>query len=193
MHRRDGMNAADKDRDLLARVAKRDSAALRALFSLYQVRLYRFLVRIVRNEAIAEELVNETFIKVWTKASTFKDQSTVSTWLFTIARNEAMSLLRKKSEAALDEDAASQIEDESDTQEVSVAKQDKGALMRACIDKLSDAHREIVDLVYYQEKSISEVSEILDIPANTVKTRMFHARQQLSTHFKRAGIDRGWP
>lgn len=187
------MSPADKDRELIARVAKQDSAALRALFTLHQVRLFRFLIRIVRNDAIAEELVNETFIKVWTKAGTFNGKSQVSTWIFTIARNEAMSLLRKKSEAELDDEAASQIEDESDTQDITVAKKDKGALMRACIDKLSDAHREIVDLVYYQEKSIQEVSTILQIPGNTVKTRMYHARQQLSTHFKRAGIDRGWP
>lgn len=187
------MVTADKDRELLARIAKQDSAALRALYGAYQVKLYRFLIRIVRNEAIAEELVNETFMKVWTKAGSFSGQSTVSTWIFTVARNEAISLLRKKTEATLEEGVAEQIEDESDTQDVSVAKQDKGELMRECINKLSDAHREIVDLVYYQEKTIPEVSEILQIPANTVKTRMFHARQQLSAHFKRAGIDRGWP
>lgn len=187
------MTIADMDRELIIRVANKDSAALRALFTRHQVKLYRFLIRIVRNEAIAEELVNETFIKVWTKANTFNNKSSVSTWMFTIARNEALSLLRKKSDAALDDETAAKIEDESDTQDVSVAKKDKGALMRACIDKLSDNHREIVDLVYYQEKSISEVSQILEIPENTVKTRMYHARQQLSTHFKRAGIDRGWP
>jgi RNA polymerase sigma-70 factor (ECF subfamily) len=187
------MSSADKDEDLIARVAKKDSAALRALFVTHQVKLYRFLFRFVRDEAVAEDLVNETFIKVWTKAGSFSGQSKVSTWIFTIARNEALSLLRKKSEAALDDDAATQIEDESDNQETQIAKQDKGALMRACIDKLSDAHREIVDLVYYQEKTVFEASQILDIPENTVKTRMYHARQQLSTHFKRAGIDRGWP
>lgn len=187
------MNTNDKDEDLLARVAKKDSAALRVLFRTHQVKLYRFLFRMVRNEAVAEELVNETFIKVWTKAGQFSGQSAVSTWMFTIARNEALSLMRKKSDAPLDDEYASQIEDESDTQEVEIAKKDKGALMRACIDKLSDAHREIVDLVYYQEKSVAEASEILDIPENTVKTRMYHARQQLSAHFKRAGIDRGWP
>lgn len=187
------MNSADKDEDLIARVARKDSAALRALFVAYQVKLHRFLFRIVRNEAIAEDLVNETFIKVWTKAGSFSGQSKVSTWIYTIARNEALSLLRKKSEGSLDDDAAAQIEDESDNQETELAKQDKGALMRACIDKLSDAHREIVDLVYYQEMSVSEAAQILAIPENTVKTRMFHARQQLSTHFKRAGIDRGWP
>jgi RNA polymerase sigma-70 factor, ECF subfamily len=187
------MEAADKDRALIARVAKRDSAALRALFATHQVKLYRFLLRIVRNEATAEELVNETFIKVWTKADTFNNRSTVSTWIFTIARNEALSRLRKKSEVTLDDAYASQIEDESDTQDTEFAKKDKGSLMRACIDKLSANHREIVDLVYYQEKSVAEVATILQIPDNTVKTRMFHARQQLSQHFKRAGIDRGWP
>lgn len=187
------METAEKDRELIARVARRDSAALRALFTLYQVRLHRFVFRLVRNEAIAEELVNDTFVKVWTKAGSYNGQSTVSTWIFTIARNEALSLLRRKTEAALDDETAGQLEDESDTQDVSVAKKDKGALMRECIDKLSDAHREVIDLVYYQEKSVQEVSQILDIPENTVKTRMYHARQQLSTHFKRAGVDRGWP
>lgn len=187
------MSSADKDEDLIARVAKKDSTALRALFLAHQVRLYRFLFGIVRNEAIAEDLVHETFIKVWTKAGSFSGRSKVSTWIFTIARNEALSLMRKKSEGSLSDDFAAQIEDESDTQETQLAKQDKGTLMRDCINKLSQAHREIVDLVYYQEKSVAEASQILDIPENTVKTRMYHARQQLSTHFKRVGIDRGWP
>ncbi len=111
------MSSADKDEDLIARVAKKDSAALRALFVAHQVKLYRFLFRIVRNEAIAEDLVHETFIKVWTKAGSFSGQSKVSTWIFTIARNEALSLMRKKSAGSLSDDAAAQIEDENDSQE----------------------------------------------------------------------------
>jgi RNA polymerase sigma-70 factor, ECF subfamily len=93
----------------------------------------------------------------------------------------------------LDEGVAEAIVDESDTPEVEVAKHDKAALMRRCIDKLSPAHREIVDLVYYQELSVAEAASLLDIPENIVKTRMFHARKQLSTLFQKAGIDRGWP
>jgi len=187
------MDPDETDRDLLARIVKRDSGALRSLYTFHSVRLFRFLIRMTGNETIAEDVVNETFMKVWTKAASFEGQSSVSTWLFTIARNEAISVLRKRREAPLDEEAANRIEDESDTQETSTAKKDKAVLMRTCIEKLSQAHREVIDLVYYQEKSIAEISEILEVPANTVKTRMFHARKQLSEHFRRAGIDRGWP
>jgi len=181
------------DRDLLERVVRRDSTALRMLYTAHNVRVFRFLIRLTGNEALAEDVVNQTFMKVWLKAESFNGQSTVSTWLFTIARNEAISQLRKRREAPLDEEAAAAIEDESDTQETATAKKDKGEMMRACIDKLSAAHREIIDLVYYQDKTVAEAALILEVPENTVKTRMFHARKQLSEHFRRAGIDRGWP
>lgn len=187
------MEPDQRDRELIVRIGNKDAAALRALYTQHNVRLFRFLIRLTGNEALAEETVNETFMKVWLKAESYGGQSKVSTWLFTIARNQALSRLRKRSEAPLDEGAAAQIEDESDTQEISTAKKDKGALMRMCIEKLSAAHREIIDLVYYQEMSVAEASQVLDVPENTVKTRMFHARKQLSEHFRRMGVDRGWP
>ena len=65
--------------------------------------------------------------------------------------------------------------------------------MRQCIDRLSDEHREVIDLVYYHEKSVREVAEIAGIPEATVKTRMFYARKQLSELLQDAGVDRGWP
>ncbi|MBU1176151.1 MAG: sigma-70 family RNA polymerase sigma factor [Alphaproteobacteria bacterium] len=182
-----------RDRELVARIARRDSAALRALYMTHSVRVYRFVLRLARNETLAEDVVSETFLKVWQKAASYGGQARVSTWLLSIARNEAISVLRKKTEAPLDDDAGFEQEDESDTQDVLTAKKDKGVVMRKCIDKLSDAHREIIDLVYYQDCSVAEIAKMLDIPENTVKTRMFHARKQLSEHFRRAGIDRGWP
>ena len=69
----------------------------------------------------------------------------------------------------------------------------KGAALRACIDALSSDHKTVVDLVYYHDKSIEEVSMILDIPEATVKTRMFYARKKLADMMSAAGIDRGWP
>lgn len=187
------VNAGDADRDLVARIAKKDDVALQALFARHNVKIFRFILRLVAIEAIAEELTNEVYMQVWRSAGGFRGGSTVSTWMFTIARNLAMSHLRKKDTVALDEDYAEQLEDEKDSPETTTAKQDKSQVMRACMDRLSLAHREIIDLVYYQEKTIGEVSEILGIPANTVKTRMFHARKQLSHFFASAGIDRGWP
>jgi len=72
-------------------------------------------------------------------------------------------------------------------------KKSKGELLLACLSGLSPEHREVIDLVYYHEKSIEEVALIVGIPEGTVKTRMFHARKKLSQLAQSAGIDRGWP
>jgi RNA polymerase sigma-70 factor (ECF subfamily) len=93
----------------------------------------------------------------------------------------------------LDEEAAQAIEDPSDDPEVATAKKDRSAVIRKCLEKLSVEHRQIIDLVYYHEKSVEEVAEIVGIPENTVKTRMFYARKKLAELLKAAGIERGWP
>jgi len=66
-------------------------------------------------------------------------------------------------------------------------------LIRECLAGLSEQHREIVDLVYYHDKSVEEVAAIVGIPESTVKTRMFYARKRLAELLKAAGIERGWP
>ena len=181
------------DTELIGRIAKQDQSAVEVLFARYQVRVFRFVLRKVRSEAVAEELTNEVFMEVWRNAARFEGRSTLSSWILGIAHNRAVSSLRKRREAALDEDAANTIADDADDPEVRAQKADKGALLRTCMERLSDEHRTIVDLVYYHEKSIAEVSEIVGIPQNTVKTRMFYARKKLSEFLMEAGVDRGWP
>ena len=89
--------------------------------------------------------------------------------------------------------AAGAIEDTSDDPEVTVQKKDTSDALRRCLGGLSAEHREIVDLVYYHEKSVEEVAGIIGIPENTVKTRLFYARKKLAELLKAAGIERGWP
>ena len=110
-----------------------------------------------------------------------------------MARFKALSSLRRRTEDELDDETAGTIEDPEDNPETALAKKDKGAALRQCLEKLSAEHREIVDLVYYHEKSVAEVSSIVGIPEATVKTRMFYARKKLSELLKEHGIDRGWP
>ncbi len=184
---------AHSDEALLKRMAGGDKLAMQVLYGRYHVRVFRYVLRMVRNEASTEDLISEVFLDVWRQAASFEGRSSVSTWLLGIARFKALSQLRKRSEAELDEDYANQIMDEADSPEIGLQKKDKGALIRTCINRLGNDHREIIDLVYYHEKSIEEVSALLQIPANTVKTRMFYARQKLSELLKAAGIDRGWP
>ncbi len=181
------------DNDLVIRIADGDELAMRVLYARHQLKIYRFVLRLVRDEMAAEDTISEVFLDVWRQAGRFEGRSSVTTWLLAMARNKAWSALRKRREAGIDEGVAEQLEDESDDPEVVAQKADKGAAMRRCIERLTVDHREVIDLVYYQETSLEEVAVILDIPENTVKTRLFHARKKLSELLRDAGIDRGWP
>ena len=181
------------DEVLIERIAGGDKLAMQVLFARHHVRVYRFVLRLVRNEATAEDLISDVFLDVWRQAGKFEGRSAVSTWLLSIARFKALSALRKQQEEELDDETAGQIEDQADDPETALAKKDKGAIMRECLTALSTEHREVIDLVYYHEKSVEEVAEIVGIPAATVKTRMFYARKKLSELLKERGIDRGWP
>jgi RNA polymerase sigma-70 factor (ECF subfamily) len=151
-------------------------------------------MRLVQNKATAEELVNEVFMEIWQHAGRYEGRSTPTTWMMSIAHNKAVSGLRKRREATgVDEAAMAEVADLDDNPEETSQKQDKGRIMRACIARLSPDHREILDLVYYQELSVGEAAETLGIPENTVKTRMFYARKKLSELLLERGIDRGWP
>jgi RNA polymerase sigma-70 factor (ECF subfamily) len=181
------------DEVLIGRIAHGDRLAMQVLFGRHHVRVYRFVLRLVRNEATAEDLISEVFLDVWRQAGKFEGRSAASTWMLSIARFKALSALRKRTEVELDEETAAAIEDHSDDPEVSLAKKDKAAVLRQCLSRLSTEHREVVDLVYYHEKSVEEVAGIVGIPEATVKTRMFYARKKLSELLKEQGIDRGWP
>lgn len=137
--------------------------------------------------------MSEVFFEVWQHAGKFEGRSSASTWMLAIARNRALSGLRRRQDAELTDEAAGAIEDPADDPEQEIQKKDKGEAMRECLTKLSPEHREVIDLVYYHEKSIEEISRIVGIPENTVKTRMFYARKRLGEILKEAGIDRGWP
>lgn len=181
------------DEDLLRRIAAGDQLAMRVLFSRHQTAVFRFVLRLVRDETVAEDAVSETFLDVWRQAGAFEGRSRVSTWLLSIARFKALSGLRRRREAGLDEEKAAEIEDEADTPEVVSQKRDKGAAIRLCMERLTSEHREVLDLVYYHEASVEEVARIVGIPEGTVKTRLFHARKKLAELLAAAGIDRGWP
>jgi RNA polymerase sigma-70 factor, ECF subfamily len=181
---------ATSDEALMARIAAGDRDAMRALYLRHHIRVYRFVVRLVRSHATAEDIISEVFLDVWRQAGSFEGRSAVSTWLLAIARFKALSALRRRPEEELDEEAAVNIADPVDNPETAVQKKDTSAILRQCLTGLSSEHREIIDLVYYQEKSVEEVSQIVGIPEATVKTRMFYARKKLSGLLKSAGVER---
>lgn len=181
---------AELDEVLLREIAKGNQLAIRTLFLRHQVLIYRFVLRIVRDRALAEDVVSEVFLAVWRQADRFQGRSMVSTWLLSIARHKALSAIRREPLEPLDRATAAAIADLAPTAEAQMGGKDRDTILRRCLAALSSEHGEIIDLVYYQQKSIKEIAQILAIPANTVKTRMFYARRRLGTLLQAAGIDR---
>jgi RNA polymerase sigma-70 factor (ECF subfamily) len=180
----------NSDQALIDRIATGDKLATQALYARHNVRVYRFILRLVGDETLAEDLVSEVFVDVWRHADTFEGNSQVTTWLLAIARFKALSALRRRKDYQLDDCDAVALVDDADDPEVCVQKKDRSAILRTCLGQLSPDHREVIDLVYYHEKSVEEVAEIVGIPANTVKTRMYYARKRMSELLAQAGIDR---
>src|SRR5207302_164098 len=171
---------ASSDEELIKRIASGDQLAMRTLFARHRVALYRWLLRLVGDEALAEDLLSEVFLAMWRQADRFEGRSSVSTWLMSIARFKALSARRRRTEAELDEKIETTVADPANDPEAALQVKNRGELVREALTHLSPEHREIIDLVYYHEKSVDECAHILGIPAATVKTRMFYARKRLA-------------
>ncbi|HLA72231.1 MAG TPA: RNA polymerase sigma factor [Steroidobacteraceae bacterium] len=165
------------ERELLERIAKaKDQAAFRTLYGNYYQRLSRLLSRMsVRREDI-EEVINDTFWVVWTKAAEFRGASQLSTWIIGIAYRRALNALRRAkirpvSDEPFDEDS------------ISVASTDDaetdGQWLAQGLSRLPVEQRMALELTYTLGHSCEEVAAILDCPVNTVKTRLFRARETL--------------
>ena len=175
---------------LIESIGKGDKRAMVSLFMRHNVRIHRFVMRLTGKTSIAEDVVSEVFLDIWRGAAEFSGRSNVSTWLLGIARNKTMSVLRRRTETPLDYDAALDLVDDMDDPEVVADRASRGAVVRRCLTRLPPTLREVVDLIYYHEKTVAEVAEIVGIPPGTVKTRMFHARSRLQELLESAGVRR---
>jgi RNA polymerase sigma-70 factor (ECF subfamily) len=187
-----GTTRATHDAALIERIAEGDRDAMLVLFTGHQLRVFRFILRYIGDRTIAEDLTSEVFLDVWRQAGQFEGRSTVSTWMLAMARYKALAMRRRRTEDQIDDEVMDGIEDDCDNPEDVVQKKNRSEILRRCLGKLSNDHRAVVDLVYYHEKSVEEAAHILDIPENTVKTRLFHARKRLSVLASEAGLDRSY-
>jgi RNA polymerase sigma-70 factor, ECF subfamily len=168
------------DETLIGRIAGGDQLAMRTLFARHRVPLYRWLLRLVGDDALAEDLLSDVFLDVWRQAASFERRASVSTWLLAIARYKALSARRRRIDAKLDAEIASAIADPADDPEAALQRKNRGELLRKSLASLSLEHREVIDLVYYHGKSVKEVADIVGVTEATVKTRMFYARKKLA-------------
>jgi RNA polymerase sigma-70 factor (ECF subfamily) len=180
------------DKALVQAIATGDKHALKLLYMRHGGRVFHFIVRLVGNEATAEEVLNEVFLEVWRQAARFESRSQVSTWLMAMARFKALGERRRRSEVQLDDKVAAVMVDPSDTPSVSMEKHQRNAILRSCLAKLTPPHREVINLIYYQGNKVEDVAHVTGIPVSTIKTRMHYARSRMAELLAAAGIDRAW-
>ena len=148
---------SSSDEALVDRIAAGDKLAMQALFVRHRTPVYRWLLRFVTDQTLAEDLLSEVFLDVWRQAGRFEGRSSFSTWLLSIARFKALSARRRRTEAEWDEKIEATVADPSNDPEAVLQENERSELLRQTLTRLSLEHREIIDLVYYHEKSMDEM------------------------------------
>jgi RNA polymerase sigma-70 factor (ECF subfamily) len=179
------------DREI-ALLKKGDPDAVSELVGRYQHRLYRFLVRMVEDRATAEDLFQQTWIRLMEKIGSYDARRNFEAWLFAIARNLAIDHLRARRGISLDEadDSGQARVDRLAAGGRDALEQlldfERGALLAAAIRELPAIHREVLTLRFEEEMKLEQIAEVAAIPVSTVKSRLHRALESL-----RARIARG--
>jgi RNA polymerase sigma-70 factor (ECF subfamily) len=148
---------------------------MKDLYALHNAKLFRFVLRLVGDRVLAEDVTSRTFLDVWRQAGAFKGRSPVATWLLGIARDKSIAAVRRRSYAG-DVDICESIKGSGHDPETDLQRMKRCSALIDCLANLSAEHREIIDLVYYHQSTIDEIAEIIHVPRKTARIRMLHAR-----------------
>jgi RNA polymerase sigma-70 factor, ECF subfamily len=169
-----------EERLLLQNVAAGDIEAFKTLHQVYQKRLFAYSMKMLDDAGAADELCNDVMLDVWRQAKQFKGRSKLSTWIFGIAHYKALNTLRRQSHRInITLEQAATTADARPDPEQSAERRDTREKLETALGKLSPEHRAVVELTFYHEFSYEEIAQIMNCPINTVKTRMFYAKQKL--------------
>src|SRR5580692_4839507 len=171
-----GATSVAREVDLVARIGEGDRKAFEELYNLYHRRMARFLTRLTRRYDVAEEVINDTFLVVWRKARDFRGDSQPSTWILGIAYRKARSAFRTSARLA---QKNLEIAAEPLTSETPTGTEELRDWLGQALALLPVEQRLAVELCYELGYSCEEIAAIMNCPANTVKTRLFHARAKL--------------
>jgi len=171
-----------RDKGLLNRIADGSIEAFNLFYEIYYLHLYNYILRLVKDPFISEEILQETFVSVWLGAKKFKNRSLVKTWVFRIAHNKSVSWLRKKrfllTSFEDNSEKTYRAEEEKGTEYNAENKIFEDAIYRA-VNKLSPKHRAVIELSFKYGFSYKEIAHIMNCPVGTVKSRMSYAIKYL--------------
>ena len=172
----------EDDSGLVARMQRRDPQALAELYDRYGRVTFSLILRVVRDTGIAEDLVQETFLRVWNRVNGFDAQKgSIGPWLLAVARNRAIDYLR--SAVGRDRNAVEYEETDHPSlycdMEKDILASDKARRIKSAIDKLPANYRQVIELAYFEGLSQTEMAERMGQPLGTVKTWVRTALKKL--------------
>jgi RNA polymerase sigma-70 factor (ECF subfamily) len=172
------------EQDLLASVAEGDMGSFEELYQRYEKRVFQYICTLLRDRTAAEEVVADTMLAVWRGAGSFSHTSRISTWILGIARHKALDAVRRNARRQQDVelDHAADLAQPNTCPIDQIQRDQLAVVTQQAMNRLSQDHREILRLVFYEDLSYEDIAALLDIPVNTVKTRVFYAKQQLKQH-----------
>jgi len=169
-----GSSSNARELELLRQVATGDRTAFKELYLIYHRRLARFLMRMTSRHDLIEEVINDTLWTVWLKAGDFRGDSLVSTWIVGITYRRALKALRRHG-TARPMLASEEVAVAPDVQ----AENENRQWLGQALAELPLEQRMVMEFSYLMGHSCEEIAQIMQCPVNTVKTRMFHAREKL--------------
>lgn len=177
----------NEEQKIIEDISKGDEEAFRILYENTAKNVYYYILRLVNDKELAEDLLIETYTQVWMSAKNFKGDSKVLSWIFSIARNLTMNEIKKKDYHLLE---LMDTESECAQQFSITCQREISSIMKFALERLSPKHREILDLIFIHDFTYEEIAKILNIPINTVKTRIFYAKKKLKEILKDMGVNK---
>jgi len=176
----------DAELELIARCQAGDGQAFEALFHFYRDDVFRFAYLVVRDATLAQDVVQETFLKVFRSIANFQFRSSFKSWLYRVAVNEAITLLRRRrireeldpTPGAVQEHQRDRVERAWQPEEA-VLDSEERKLLHVAIGRLDPVHRTVIVLKYFHDFSDTEIAAVIGCPPGTVKSRLHRARELL--------------
>jgi RNA polymerase sigma-70 factor (ECF subfamily) len=173
------------DQQVVKDISAGDDQALAVLYSRYSKGIFNYALRLVRDHEAAEDVLQEVFVAVWQGADGFRQHSSVKTWIFRIAHYQAVNWLRRQKRLDSADNASPDLPEGPEEALVVSWRVDE---VHSALDLLTPIHRATVELAFVHDLSYAEISEVLDCPIGTVKSRMSHAIKHLRRILKTQGL-----
>lgn len=183
-------DAANRDSDIVDLLQTgRGTHAFELLLQRYEGKVYRLCCALLRDRTQAEDIAQESLVRVWRALASYDSRASLSSWIYAITRNRCLTALARRKTTA---EAGERVDDGA-IHELPVSggglPQDQGEALRSLVDLLPERLRRVLVLYYYEERSVGEVALMLGCPEGTVKTCLFRARAALARELKRRGLD----